>query len=110
MLYLILICLYCIISLIGSVVYQSQHSNQLTFTQKLSLSYFTMIHILFLMLTVLDVIHVYSSNIAYLSIMIFVLLARMINGRIVFYKNNWHHYVILGGIFALLFTFYVFDI
>ncbi|WP_058950118.1 hypothetical protein [Oceanobacillus picturae] len=102
----IIMTLFGLISLIGVVGYLLKNQS-LSRGKKLSLSFFTFSHVCFLITDIMSWL-TSVSPIVFISTVVLVFISRIINGLILYGKNNPRHYLVTGAILMLAFLLYLY--
>lgn len=102
MISIILIILYCFMMLFGASIMLLKNYKALSSSQIKVLYFYIAVHALFLCIALLEIVGATISIIFYLFIIVLILISRYINGRIIYNKNHWQHYIVFGGIFLLI--------
>ncbi|WP_212921719.1 hypothetical protein [Ornithinibacillus bavariensis] len=102
MISIILIILYCIMMLLAAFMMLYKNHESLSSSQIKVLYFYIAVHALFLCFALLEIVGVTISMIFYLFIIVLILISRYINGRIIYNKNHWQHYIVFGGFFLLI--------
>jgi hypothetical protein len=108
MLHGIIMTLFGLISLIGVVGYLLKNQS-LTRGKKLSLFFFTFSHVCFLITGIMSWL-TSVSPIVFISTVVLVFISRIINGLILYGKNNPRHYLVTGAILMLAFLLYLYSL
>ena len=74
-----------------------------------TISFFTVCHIFFLILGILKWL-LPVSNVVICMAAVLVICSRILNGRILFGKIHWHHYIVTLSLMAVILIFNFFDL
>lgn len=100
MIFLLLVVMYSLLMLVGAGV--AFRKTYLEGRKVMALSFYVIIHLLFLSLAMRELFGVRLTIFPYLIVIVLVLLSRFINGKILYNKNHWHHYIVFGLLFLVI--------
>ncbi len=102
MIHTILIILYSLLSITGNLIYFRENFKDLQQRQSLSLLLFILIHTCFLIIGI-ACLFTAVHTLMLLAVEVLVIISRIINGQILYLKNNWRHYFVTVPLMTIIF-------